>query len=79
MSFQKFEVELDHGLVRARGAEQLPIKAQALLTILNASPGPIETAGNHSGPGLRHFLSPPDFALTSEQLRSSMESDFWEQ
>jgi hypothetical protein len=35
--------------------------------------------GLTAGAGLRRFLSSPDFALTPEQFRASMEVDFFEQ
>ena len=34
MNYQTLEVELEHGMVRPRGEETLPIKARALLTIV---------------------------------------------
>jgi hypothetical protein len=38
MSYQTLEVELEDGRGRPAGAEQLPVRATALLTILNTSP-----------------------------------------
>ena len=38
MSYQMLEVELDDGHVQPCGAETLPEKARALLTILSAAP-----------------------------------------
>ena len=38
MSYQTLEVELEDGRVHPAGAEKLPAKATALLTILSAAP-----------------------------------------
>jgi hypothetical protein len=38
MSYQTLEVELEDGRVQVAGAEKLPAKATALLTILSAVP-----------------------------------------
>jgi hypothetical protein len=42
MSYKTVEVELENGVVRPRGSETLPAKADALLTIL--APGTLETS-----------------------------------
>jgi hypothetical protein len=45
MSYQTLEVELENGQVRASGAETLPAKARALLTILGpAAPAQPESS-----------------------------------
>lgn len=36
MSYETLEVDLDHGLVRPRGAEKMPGRSRALLTLLDA-------------------------------------------
>ena len=47
MSYQTVEVELDGGHVQPCGAETLPEKARALLTILSAAPTPaVSPAGS---------------------------------
>ena len=47
MSYQTVEVELDGGHVQPCGAEKLPEKAHALLTILSAAPTPaVSPAGS---------------------------------
>jgi hypothetical protein len=79
MSYTTVEVELDHGRVWPRGNTALPEKAHALLTILEArtgtsGPGPVSAEA-----GLQRFLSTPDFALTAEQFRASMEVDYFDQ
>ena len=79
MSYETVEVELEAGWVRPCGTESLPDKAHALLTILEPNgdtPSPAATSGTA---GLRHFLSAPDFTLTPEQCRASMEADFFDQ
>jgi len=71
-----FEVQLDHGQVVATNGQNLPDKARALLTILEPPETPPVV-----GPaaGLQRFLSAPDFPLSAEQFRASMEADFFEQ
>lgn len=61
------------------GNTTLPAKAHALLTILEPNGDPPGPATAPAGAGLRRFLSTPDFVLTSEQFRASMEADFFEQ
>ncbi len=46
MSYQTLEVELENGQVRPRGAESLPDRARALLTILERSPTDEPPAGS---------------------------------
>ena len=79
MSYQTLEVELDHGQIRPNKAETLPVKAHALLTILESRNIEAPTPVQSPGAGLRRFLSQHDFLLTPEQFRTSMASDFWEQ
>jgi len=80
MSFKTVAVDLENGRVRPSGAETLPPRAHALLTILDANDIPPASADNRaSAAGLRRFLSAPDFPLTPEQFRASMEADFFEQ
>ena len=51
MSYRTLEVELEDGRVRTSGAEALPPKAHALLTILK--PAALEpTSGTLAGPSL---------------------------
>ena len=79
MSYQTLEVELENGRVSPSGGEPLPTRAHALLTILDLnviSPAP---SNRSTGAGLRRFLSAPDFPLTPEQFRASMEADIFEQ
>jgi hypothetical protein len=46
MSYKTVEVELENGIVRPFGAEILPPKAHALLTLLDeTTPGPATTCG----------------------------------
>ncbi len=78
MNYKTVEVELDNGRVHAAGAESLPVKAHALLTILEPS-GDATGEAAPTGAGLRRFLSRPPLKLTPAQLQASMEADFWEQ
>ncbi len=79
MSYKTVEVDLENGRVLPRGNTTLPAKAHALLTILEPNGDPPGAATAPAGAGLRRFLSTPDFVLTSEQFRASMEADFFEQ
>jgi hypothetical protein len=79
MNYVTVEVELDHGKVRALGLGQLPDRARALLTVLETNPAALSPNPISAEAGLRRLLSAPDFALTPEQFRSSMEADFFEQ
>jgi hypothetical protein len=42
MSYQTLEVDLENGRVRPRGTDELPVKARALLTIVEESPEDIQ-------------------------------------
>jgi len=44
MSYKTLEVELENGRVRPAGSEELPAKAQALLTILTPAPASTSAA-----------------------------------
>lgn len=79
MSYTTVEVELENGRVFPRGHATLPAKAHALLTILESNGDSSWPATAPTGAGLRRFLSTPEFALTPEQFRASMEADFFEQ
>jgi hypothetical protein len=79
MSYRTVEVELEHGRVRARNAEALPSKANALLTILGPGENSIEISRQSGPAGLSRLLAEPDFSLTPQQFKASMESDFLEQ
>jgi hypothetical protein len=75
MSYRTVEVELEHGRVRPRNAEALPPKANALLTILEPGRNGAEIPRKSGPAGLRRFLAEPDFRLTPQQFKASMESD----
>lgn len=74
MILRTVEVDLERGQVRARGAEQLPDKAAALLTILPEAPD-----AGASEAGLRRFLAAPGFLISRADLQRSLEADFYEQ
>ncbi len=80
MSYQTLEVELEAGRVRPRGAEVLPERARALLTILEAGrpDSPAAKRGVASA-WLSRFLSAEDFPLTPAQFRARMDTDVLEQ
>jgi len=79
MRYQTVEVELEHGQVRTQTAENLPVKARALLTILEAHAAETAPTPATSEHGLEHFLARRDFAITPEQFQATMAADFWEQ
>jgi hypothetical protein len=79
MSYKTVEVELENGRVQPKGAEALPHRARALLTILEPELVPARALRVANTAGLHRFLSSPDFELTPEQFRASMEADFFEQ
>lgn len=78
MHYNTVEVELDHGRVRPHGDVTLPVKARALLAILEPD-NSLPARETPSGSGMRRFLTSRDFPLTSEQFRASMEADVFEQ
>ena len=53
MSYQTLEVDLENGQVRPRGAEMLPAKARALLTIIEPKQVPSGNAARTMGEALR--------------------------
>jgi len=77
MRYKTLEVDLENGHVLPRGAESLPPKARALLTILESSDKTSEQRSPTGG--LNRFLSAVDFPLTADQFRASMEADLFEQ
>jgi hypothetical protein len=79
MSYTTVEVELDHGRVWPRSQTPLPERARALLTILEPSDNTSGSWKTSSEAGLQRFLSMPDFPLSPEQFRASMEADPFEQ
>lgn len=79
MSYKTVEVELENGRVLPRGNATLPARAHALLTILDPNIDSSLPTVASTAAGLQRFLSAPDFTLTPEQFRISMEADFFEQ
>jgi len=79
MSLRTVEVELEKGRVWPRSSELLPLRATALLTILELHDGNEPASKSPSSAGLKRFLSTPDFALTTEQFKASMDADFYDQ
>lgn len=79
MKYTTVEVELDHGRVRPRHPGQLPNRARALLTLVEDDREPSLPPLSTGEAGLQRFLSMPDFKLTQEQLRASMDADGFDQ
>ena len=69
MSYLTVEVEIDHGRVSPKGAEELPDKASGLLTILNP---PALSQTRPIGLAKGQFSVPDDFntPLPEDVLRS---------
>lgn len=55
MSYKTLEVELENGRMRPRGTENLPIRADALLTILSPVPAEAGSAARTLGEALREL------------------------
>jgi hypothetical protein len=55
VSYKTVEVELEHGRVRAAGAESLPEKARALLTILSPEVAKSEVPARSLGAAMREL------------------------
>lgn len=55
MSYQTLEVDLENGQVRPRGAEKLPAKARAVLTIIEPEEISSVNAGRTIGDALREL------------------------
>ncbi len=79
MILRTVEVDLERGQVRARGAEQLPDKAAALLTILPEAPDAGEAPAAASEAGLRRLPAAPGFLISRADLQRSLEADCYEQ
>jgi hypothetical protein len=60
MSYQTFEVEIDHGRIIAKDSVTLPAKGSALLTILTAQSEPTKAPRPH-GLAKGQFVTPEDF------------------
>jgi len=55
MSYQTLEVDLENGRIRPRGAELLPAKARALLTIMDTDPDQPSDSNRTLGDALREL------------------------
>jgi len=55
VSYKTVEVELEHGRVHAAGAETLPDKARALLTILSPEAAKSEASAKSLGQAMREL------------------------
>lgn len=53
MSYKTLEVELENGVVHSTGAEVLPAKARALLTIISAPSAPANAGTRTLGAAMR--------------------------
>ena len=77
MSYQTLEVELENGRVHPSGAETLPPKARALLTLLDSNvPATARTCGELAGNWSGFSRLPADeasaFADDLEQARANL-------
>jgi hypothetical protein len=55
MSYQTLEVDLENGRVRPRGADELPVKARALLTIVESVDSSSKDSTRTLGEALREL------------------------
>jgi hypothetical protein len=76
MSFRTIEVDVIEGQVRPTGNEHLPKRAHALLTIVNESSSP-QAPGTENC--LKKFLELPRIPVSAEQVRNSLDEDFYDQ
>jgi len=76
VSFRTIEVDVIDGRVEPTGNEELPQRARALLTVIEESPRN-GTSGELSG--LKRFLELPHIPVTAEQVRKSLEEDYYDQ
>ena len=76
MSFRTIEVDVIDGRVEPTGDDELPQRARALLTVIEESARD-ETSG--ALPGLKRFLELPHIPVTAEQVRKSLDEDYYDQ
>jgi hypothetical protein len=76
MSFRTIEVDVVNGRVQPTGADQLPDRARGLLTLLDEI-GDGTPKGELKG--LKRFLELPAIPSTVEQVRASLEEDYYDQ
>jgi hypothetical protein len=71
MSYKTVEVELENGRVHVSGAETLPDKARALLTILSPQPVKTQKPARSLGKAMRELgvMGRGDFTDLSSNLR----------
>jgi hypothetical protein len=64
------------GRVKPTGSDELPERARALLTLIEESP---KNGASGELPGLKRFLELPHIPVTAEQVRKSLEEDYYDQ
>jgi hypothetical protein len=77
VSIRTIEVEVIEGQVRPTGGAALPETARGFLTIVEA--GAAKPKDGDAAIALNQFLKAPDFPLTPEQFKVSMDADYWDQ
>jgi hypothetical protein len=75
VSFRTIEVDVIGGRVQPTGNDRLPERARALLTLLDEP----ATKPNGELTGLKDFLELPAVRSTPEQVRASLEEDYYDQ
>jgi hypothetical protein len=76
VSSRTFEVDIIDGRIQPTLNDPVPTRGHGFLTIIENAPPKAEA---NKDSNLRDFISAPDFPLSEEQFRISMEADFWEQ
>jgi hypothetical protein len=76
VSFRTIEVDLINGRVQPTGNDRLPDRARGLLTVIEE---PSQAERPRESVGLKKFLELPHIPVTAEQVRKSLEEDYYDQ
>jgi hypothetical protein len=75
VSFRTIEVDVIDGRVEPTGADRLPLHAHGFLTLLDDS----QELAKGDLSGLKKFLDLPAIPSTPEQVRASLDEDYYDQ
>jgi hypothetical protein len=76
VSFRTIEVDVIDGRIQPTGNDRLPERARGLLTLINETENPTLKGELN---GLKKFLELPAIPSTPEQVRASLEEDYYDQ
>jgi hypothetical protein len=76
VTFRTIEVDVIDGRVKPTGSDELPDRARALLTVIEEAP---KNGACAELLGLKRFLELPHIPVTAEQIRKSLEEDYYDQ